>query len=177
MISAPISVSPETVALMSVFSDRLATHGFRSVETRQKVPSNVLLLLKRQTFNTNRAVVVVRFDQVEADFRAYLKQLRSGVARECGFIPFFWGIGIQIVVLADDLGETRFNPSQYLAVLDNQWAIIQSVFLVDLTRAEYSAARTWGQVITGKFQDAIDRVLSQQFRRVDPAAPSVFGRA
>jgi len=151
-------------------SDRLAAHGFRPVETREKVPSNVLLLLKRQNFNTNRGVVVVHFDEVKADFGAYLKQLRSGVARECGFIPFFWGIGIQVVVLAGNLGESHSNPSQYLAVLDNQWAIIQSIFLVNVTRNEYYAARTWGQVISGKFQDAINGVLSQRFRHVEPGA-------
>jgi hypothetical protein len=154
----------EIASLLSKISESLATFGFRPVETREKVPSNVCLLLKRQTFNTNRAIVVARLQDVGPDFQAYLKQLRSGVARECGFIPFFWGIGIQVVVLADTLGESAANPSRYLAVLDNQWAIIQSIFLVDLTRGEYFTARTWGQVITGKFQDALNRVLSEQFR-------------
>jgi hypothetical protein len=154
----------EIASLLSKISESLATFGFRPVETREKVPSNVCLVLKRQTFNTNRAIVVTRLQDVGPDFQAYLKQLRSGVARECGFIPFFWGIGIQVVVLADTLGESAANPSRYLAVLDNQWAIIQSIFLVDLTRGEYFTARTWGQVITGKFQDALNRVLSEQFR-------------
>ena len=160
----------EIAPLLSKISERLATFGFRVVETREKVPSIVTLLLKRQTFNTNRAVVVVRMQDIGPDFPAYLKALRSGVARECGFIPFFWGIGIQVVVLADNLGDAKTNPSRHLAVLDNQWAIIQSIFLVDLTHGEYSWARTWGQVITGKFQDAINDVLSQQFRQIDPAA-------
>jgi hypothetical protein len=157
-------------ALLSQTSEGLAVHRFRLVETRNHVPSNVLLLLKRQTFNTNRAVVVVRLQEVQADFVAYLKQLRSGVARECGFIPFLWGIGIQVVVLADALGESRVNPARYLAVIDNQWAIIQSIFLVDVQRGEYSSARTWGQVFTGKFQDAVEGVLSRQFRGIGPPA-------
>ena len=169
MFTSVIS-SPENASLISALSDRLAAHGFRAVDTRQKTPSNVLLLLKRQTFNTNRAVVVVGMDEVGPDFGAYLKQLRSGVARECGFIPFFWGIGIQVVVLADHLGQLRTNPSQYLAVLDNQWAIIQSIFLVDKELGEYHAARTWGQVITGKFQNAIHSVLAERFRHVDGSA-------
>ena len=155
--------------ILEKISESLATFGFRPVETREKVPTNVCLLLKRQTFNTNRAVVAVRFQDVGPDFPAYLKQLRSGVARECGFIPFFWGIGIQVVVLADNLGDSKTNPSRYLAVIDNQWSILQSIFLVDLTRGEYYTARTWGQVITGKFQDAINGVLAQQFRQIDPA--------
>lgn len=49
-------------------------------------------------------------------------------------------------------------------MIDNQWAIVQSIFLVDLTRNEYYTARTWGQLITGKFQDAINGVLAQQFQ-------------
>ncbi len=157
--------------LAEEMTNQLAPHGFRLVETRQKVPQNVLLLLKRQTFNMNRAVVVVRMDEIREDFERYLKQLRSGVARECGFIPFFWGIGIQVVILADDLGESRLNPARYLAVLDNQWSIIQSIFLVDTAHGEYCTARTWGQVFTGKFQDAINSVLSQRFRLIT-ATPS-----
>jgi hypothetical protein len=166
-----MEISPEIATLNAELSERLASHNFRSVMTREKVPSNVLLLLKRQTFNTNRAVVVIRQSEIGPDFGAYLKQLRSGVARECGFIPFFWGIGIQVIVLADELGESRANPSQYLAVIDNQWAIVQSIFLVDVPHSEYWMARTWGQVITGKFQDAINDVLSKRFRCVARVTP------
>lgn len=158
-------MQPES--LSAELTERLAAHRFRPVTTREKVPSDVLLLLKRQTFNTNRAVVVVRQPSLGPDFGAYLKQLRSGVARECGFIPVFWPIGIQVVVLAGDLGEARANPSRHLAVIDNQWALVQSVFLVDLPRGEYITARTWGQFITGKFQDAINAVLSEHFRCVN----------
>jgi hypothetical protein len=159
-----------TTALMSEIGDSLAAHGFRPVSTRKYLASEVALLLKRQTFNTNRAVVVIRLRQLEEDFDSYLKQLRRGVARECGFIPFFWGIGIQVVVLVDDLREWPPSLSRYLAVIDNQWAIVQSIFIVDRRRGEYRSARTWGQVISGKFQDAIDAVLARRFRRSDSAA-------
>jgi len=157
-----------TTAVMPELCDALASHGFRPVVTRKYLLSEEALLLKRQTFNTNRAVVVIRRQQFGRDFDAELKQLKRAVARECGFIPFFWGIGIQVVVLVETIREWPPALAQYLAVIDNQWAIVQSFFIVDRERGEYRSARTWGQVFTGKFQDVIDGVLARQFRRSDP---------
>lgn len=45
--------------------------------------------------------------------------------------------------------------------LDNQWGIIQSVFVFDLETGERWQARTWGQVVTGRFQDAIWETLKR----------------
>lgn len=44
---------------------------------------------------------------------------------------------------------------------DNQWGIIQSVFVFDLDTGERWQARTWGQVVTGRFQDAIWETLKR----------------
>ncbi|MBL4845600.1 MAG: hypothetical protein JKY65_08750 [Planctomycetes bacterium] len=44
---------------------------------------------------------------------------------------------------------------------DNQWGIIQSVFCFDLETGERWQGRTWGQVVTGRFQDAIWETLKR----------------
>lgn len=49
-------------------------------------------------------------------------------------------------------GVDRFN---------NQWAIIQSVFVFDRGTGERWEARTWGQVVSGRFQDAIWETLKR----------------
>ena len=53
--------------------------------------------------------------------------------------------------------------SRYVASIDNQWAIVQSVFFADPEARSYVGARTWGQVVTGPFQDAIAAALAKHF--------------
>ena len=141
---------------LSPLIEALAVHRFRRVDD----PISDLLL-KRQTFNTNRAVVVVSPASVPADFRAYMNAVSRGVASRCGYIPFLWGVGIQFVAVAP--GITAIDPAKHVALVDNQWAIVQSIFLVDPERGEYRSSRTWGQLFTGRFQDAIEAVLARHF--------------
>ncbi|MDA3963490.1 MAG: hypothetical protein PF961_22120 [Planctomycetota bacterium] len=137
-------------------------HGFRQVADTATIPT-ATLLLKRQTWNTNRAIVVVSLDQTPDDFHDYLKQLRRSVAFKCRFFPYFWGIGIQAIIVAPGISNSDIVPSQHVAVIDNQWAIIQSIFLADPADNTYQTGRTWGQLVTGKFQDAISNSLSHHF--------------
>jgi hypothetical protein len=44
---------------------------------------------------------------------------------------------------------------------DNQRGIIQSIFCFDLETGERWQGRTWGQVVTGRFQDAIWETLKR----------------
>jgi hypothetical protein len=141
----------------------MANHGFRQVPGTTAI-SDAMLLLKRQTWNTNRAIVIVCPTQIPTDIRDYLRQLRRRVAFRCGFFPFFWGIGIQVVVIAPGCSQIGIDPTQYLARVDNQWAIVQSIFFVDPVAHTYQAAHTWGQFATGKFQDAIFLALSRHFQ-------------
>jgi hypothetical protein len=142
----------------------MALQGFRAVAGASNAIPDVELLLKRQTWNTNRAIVVVALPEVPSDFASYLRQLRRRVAFKCGFFPFFWGIGIQVILVAPGFAQSRLDLNKHVARLDNQWAIIQSVFLVDPSAHVYRSARTWGQLVTGKFQDAIANVLGQYFQ-------------
>lgn len=144
----------------------MAEHGFRQVTDTTSIP-DATLLLKRQTWNTNRAIVVVRPAEIPADIDSYLRQVRKRVAFQCGFFPFFWGIGIQVVVVAQGISQRGIIPTEHVAKVDNQWAIVQSIFLVDPETSTFQAGRTWGQFVTGKFQDAIATALSRHFRSTD----------
>ena len=105
--------------------------GFRPVENSSKTTSGAVLILKRQTLNMNRAVVVLDFDSLPGDLTSLLKVTRRQVAFRCRFFPIFWGIGIQVVVIAPGLANADINPQDLVAQYDNQWAIVQSLFLVD----------------------------------------------
>ena len=48
-----------------------------------------------------------------------------------------------------------------MELFDNQFVVLQSIFLVDTEEKVYCSARTWGQFITGKFQNAIASGIEQ----------------
>ncbi len=151
-------------AFLQSLIQMMAVHGFRAVPEASSAIPDVELLLKRQTWNTNRAIVVVSLAEVPSDFASYLRRLSTRVALKCGFFPVFWGIGIQVILVVPGLAQSSLDPQKQVARVDNQWAIIQSLFLVDPSAHEYQSARTWGQFVTGKFQDAIADVLGQYFQ-------------
>ena len=144
----------------------MAGHGFRQVLNIRGMP-DALLLLKRQTWNTNRAIVVVSPGETPDDFPGYLRKLRQLAAFRCGFFPFFWGIGIQVVVIAPGLAQSGIDPARHIARVDNQWAIIQSLFLADPSSGTFCSARTWAQFVTGRFQDEISFTLLRFFHAGD----------
>lgn len=117
--------------------------------------------MKRQTINANRAVAVVEIDTLPADPGPFLKRIKRAVAFRCGFFPFFYGIGTQLVLVIS--GPT--HPSEEVARMvdryDNHWSIIQSVFIVQAGVGLVATARTWGQYVTGKYQDVIEAVLAR----------------
>lgn len=147
----------------------LSEHGFQQVTNTDGL-TDIKLLLKRQTWNTNRAVVVVSPQEMPPDFNVYLKTLRNRVAFRCGFFPLLWGIGIQIVVVSPGALQSAIELSAHVARVDNQWAIVQSIFLADSSSQTFCSARTWGQFVTGKFQDAISVALSRHFKSSDKNA-------
>ncbi len=154
----PIMDQQPIEVLLTGLTHAMTGHGFRQVVDLSEIPDAVLLL-KRQTWNTNRAIVVVCPASPPTSFHDYLRQLRSSVAFRCRFLPVLWGIGIQVVLIAPGLAQSGIDPSKHVARFDNQWAIVQSIFLVDLDAGTHQEARSWAQYVTGKFQDAISKIL------------------
>ncbi len=55
-------------------------------------------------------------------------------------------------------------------VVSNQFVVLQSVFVVDESIKRYACARTWGQFVTGQFQDAIaGSIETAGFKAVETA--------
>ncbi len=162
--------------LRDALEPALAPLGFRTAAS----PEGVAAAWVRKTWNTNRAVVLVERDADDLGPWAQANKLRIGTA--LGYFPFFYGMGLQVVgIVPSAAGADGFTKNgaplvlsldddalgAYVDRIDNQRCIIQSLFAVD--RAGHVAqARTWGQLVTGRFQDAIARTLddaARTFRR------------
>jgi len=151
-------------AVLGELVEALAAHGFREVARPAESVPDAQALLRRQTLNTNRAVVVVAPASTPQDLASYLKQVRRRAAFRCKFFPLLWGLGLQVVIVSPGIAAVDIDPAQYVSRVDNQWAIVQSIFLVDPDARSFRAGRTWGQFVTGKYQDAIEEVLKAHFR-------------
>jgi hypothetical protein len=71
-----------------------------------------------------------------------------------------------VVLICPGITSIDEPLSNFVAKVDNQWAIIQSVFFVDPDRSEFIEQRTWGQFLTGKYQDEISSQLQYRYRSV-----------
>ena len=144
----------------------LEAQGFKLVANLGDSISGCVYLSKRQTLFSNRAICVFRLTDLPEDINAYLKMIRNKIAFKVGFFPLLWGLGLQVILICLGATDIKESASDFVAKVDNQWAIIQSVFLVDPEKNEFISGITWGQFLTGKYQDEISKQLSVKYKKV-----------
>ncbi len=114
----------------------------------------------RKTFNINRAVVLIEVNGTMqfAELVDFLSQIKMQLGKEIGYKPFFYELGLQIIILGNSItkGETERNP---IDTFNNQEVLIQSLFIIDNDLKKYYKSNTSFQYISGKFQKAIDKVI------------------
>jgi len=74
------------------------------------------------------------------------------------FVPFFYEVGLQVIVVDNALDASDRGAESIGTHVDrfsNQMVTLQSIFVVEWRRKQFASGRTWGQVITGRHQDAI----------------------
>ena len=143
-------------ALAQSIADGLAPDGFKAKDIGAAVgPVKIIGAWVRKTWNTNRAVAHLRAPAGDGDLGELAQSLKMQLGQSLGYFPFFYGLGLQVVWSGEGiLGRAQRLESSVDSV-DNQRCIIQSIFVVDFAESRFVQARTWGQVITGKFQDRI----------------------
>ncbi|HUL43466.1 MAG TPA: hypothetical protein VLY03_03820 [Bacteroidota bacterium] len=151
-------------ALLESLRTTFVPLGFRPVEPDRAAAPELQRILKRQTWNTNRAIGVFQIEAVPPDFHKVVKRWGWRIAKKVGFFPFFYSLGIQVIVSCKGPVDAKMNLSHCVNKVDNQLAIVQSIFLIDESSSRFMQARTWGQLITGKYQDDIVRCLRQFYK-------------
>lgn len=145
---------------LELLSSEFAVDGYKAVEIHPTKYDGCELLLKHQTFNANRAIVCLHCQFLPDDLGRYLKSWRGRIARRVKFFPLFWGLGLQVILSCDRITGPDPDLQGHVAKFDNQWCIIQSLFLIDQATQRFRMARSWGQAITGQIQDRIAVSLS-----------------
>jgi hypothetical protein len=150
----------EETKLAASLHKALGSHSFKRLRTPPVIRgAEVLAAWRRWTLNTNRAVVLIRAPDAGL-LGAFARRHRLALGWKIGFFPFFYSLGIQIVLAGRNVLDRATDLQASVDSVDNQLAIAQSIFAVDLATLESASARTWGQFITGEFQDAVQEGIA-----------------
>ncbi|MBX3232225.1 MAG: hypothetical protein KIT84_19075 [Labilithrix sp.] len=144
-------------SLSSLLAERLGPLGFAEVAPDdERKASGVLALYRRKTWSTNRGVVLAA--PTTPDLRAYVETMRASAG---GFLGSSWWnqLGLQVVLEVAGPPPPSTELDRYVDKVNTQGILVQSVFAYDRTTRQSTSARTWGQVFTGRFQDAIQGAL------------------
>lgn len=146
------------VAITEAIESELAPHGFQRRDLKHPVEGlDVVVVLARRTWNTNRAAVVLRAPTGEP-VGPLGQRHKIQLGKAIGYFPLFWGLGLQLIWVGEGIDDKDLD--QHVDKYDNQRCILQSIFVADSSAKVGCSARTWGQLVTGKFQDAIARGIT-----------------
>ena len=127
-------------------------------------------LWKLKTLNVNRGVALVEVDAatLPEPLPNFATRVSKPVGKQLGYFPFFYPVGLQLVIVGRGILLPQEALKKGVSLIDNQTVVVQSVHVVDTAARDTVSVRTWGQVITGKFQDAIEAALREHVQA--PAA-------
>lgn len=152
--------------LISHISNTLTPFNFVRMDDGTTPPSlsdgiETRALWKRKTFNTNRGVALLEYHESVPEFLGIVRDIVKPLGKTIGYIPFLYPLGLQVIAVGKGMGTVGTvraeEVKKVLSKIDNQRVLLQSIHLVDLETMSSASARTWGQAITGKFQDAIEQ--------------------
>jgi hypothetical protein len=117
----------------------------------------VQALWKRKTWNTNRGVALLELNQGLDSPEAFVRAVRDPIGKAIGYLPVLYPLGLQLILAGEGIYQEQSGLGAVLSKIDNQTVVLQSIHVVDLHGLSSASARTWGQVLTGRYQDAIER--------------------
>jgi hypothetical protein len=82
--------------LIETIGHALAPHGFRPHRRSAMADLSVIAFWRRCTWNTNRAVAVIRRPEGDFDVRTFCQRIKWRILWQTRFIPFLYEVGLQI---------------------------------------------------------------------------------
>jgi hypothetical protein len=151
-----------TALLAATIDECVAPHRFKRIEPTPSSPTlSWVAAWKRKTWNTNRGIALIALPEGTGPAGDYALDVRAAVGKEIGYIPFLYELGLQLILCGTDVLKRGDGLDRYVTKINNSTVLLQSIHLVDLQGAGHRSVRTWGQVITGPFIDAIESALSR----------------
>lgn len=118
-----------------------------------------------RNWNINRAVILLPYKGKESDLPGFIDKIKMSLGKKIGYTFFLYPLGMQIVISGENILGNSADWKKCIDLIDTQTALIQSIFIVDFAANKYDSARTWGQYVTGKYQDAIEKAIREYFEK------------
>lgn len=143
--------------LAACIGEAVAPHGFRRIEALPRSGSLAWIAAwKRKTWNTNRGIALLSMPPGAQHPGEYALDVRVAAGKAIGYIPFLYELGLQLVLCGPGIVERGKGLDRYVTRINNSTVLLQSLHLVDETAGLSLSVRTWGQIVTGTFIDAIE---------------------
>ena len=149
-------ISENEKKLIECIDEKLKPYSFERIGLSsfpQALP--ILAAWKRRTWNTNRAVAIIRLVNLDDDLGKFAQSIKFHVGKLIGYLTFIYPLGLQVILIGSAKGNAE-DLKKYTDKFDNQRVVMQSIHVVDLASMKSVSVRTWGQYMTGRFQDAIE---------------------
>ncbi|MGA9772759.1 MAG: hypothetical protein WBV94_27265 [Blastocatellia bacterium] len=151
--------------LIECVEAELKPHSFQRMTETPNLPYvTIAAVWKRRNFNMNRAVALLSFPDALQSPGQFAQSIKVPLGKAIGYIPVLNELGLQIIIAGPGLLVWSNDLSRFLDKINNQRVILQSLHIVDLTARDSASARTWGQAVTGRYQDAIENGIKTFLR-------------
>ncbi|MBI3856710.1 MAG: hypothetical protein HY293_13565 [Planctomycetes bacterium] len=138
----------------------VAPHGFERLMKAGPPPIRWVAAWKRKTWNSNRGIALLSLPDQAPHAGEYALDIRSRAGKSIGYIPFVCELGLQLVLTAPGILKKGDGLDRYVTKINNSTVLLQSIHLIDPESRESLSVRTWGQVLTGRFIDAIEEGIA-----------------
>lgn len=144
-------------SLVDFIGKRINVHEFKDFSISKNVCGfSVIKVWIRKTWNTNRAIAIIVMPDTEKSIKEFVKKIKKPIGRKIGYLSFFYPLGLQLVLVGENVFNIVEDIQRSVDRFDTQQVVLQSIYVLDIKRMKYVSARTRGQYVTGKFQDAIE---------------------
>lgn len=147
--------------LISNLSEEIDPHIYEKIILNEKLGFDEIVVWKRKSFNINSAIVLIKLDEKDNNEVKSLGKYSKSIKKELGkiikFTPCFYELGLQIIYYGEDIIDLSYDLNKYVDKINTFTVILQSIHVIDIKNNKSKSVRTWGQIVTGKYQDMIER--------------------
>jgi hypothetical protein len=156
---------PDPALLLAQSIDTaVAVHGFRQFKPAAALsPLPWIAAWKRKTWNTNRGIALLAMSEQATHAGEHALDIRVQAGKAIGYLPFLYELGLQLILVGPGILKKGEGLDRYVTKVNNSTVLLQSIHLVDPVANASFSVRTWGQIVTGRFIDAIETGIARFF--------------
>jgi hypothetical protein len=141
--------------------NKLGNHEYREHQQRFDDPFiHRIKFWKRRNVNMNRSIVLIEVNHsITLDgLILHLHKTKFKLGQATGYIPLLNEVGMQLIVVGNMITSTECGLKP-VDTVNNQRALIQSIFIIDKRNRKYFRSLTVMQTVTSKIQQLIDHMI------------------